>query len=160
DLRQDSLDEGRPGPRQADDEDRLVARIPLPRPREELLGARRVHAVEQRAVGLERVVERRALSCLARLEMRERGRVVAEILELLRKRVPKVQLAVDVLADGGEQRVQPIDMVLVRRLRARLREHAVRLVESRLERDRTLERGLGAGEIADDTQRRAEVVVE
>src|SRR5690606_888570 len=112
----------RAGPRHADNEDRLVARVPSRRAREALRRERRLHRAEQQPVLLDRVAERAALAGLRPLEEAERGLVLADVLVLLRERVAEMELAVDVVADLGEQRAEPHDVVARASLRVEGRE--------------------------------------
>src|SRR5690606_2281403 len=154
------FDEGGPGARHADDEDRRIVRMSGPRVLQEPFGADRLDRGENRAVRLEVVADGGPLAPLACLELRERGVVVAEGLELRREGMPQVQLPVDVVDGLREQCAQRSYPARIGPGSPQLREHAVGLEEAAVDANGALERGLGTGEVAENPQRRAEVVLE
>ena len=157
---QDPLDERRTGARQTDDEDRLAARATDGRRRASLRVEHALERGEQRFVVGDRVVQRAPLAGLASRQVRERTRVLAEILELLRERMPHVQLAVDVVSHTVEQRFEPSDVIVRRGLLAQIGKRGMRAIKARSESHNRLELALRLVESPDNSQRGGEVVVE
>ncbi len=158
---QDPLDQRRAGARHADDEDRLRGRTARGgrRPRRRPRGRGTRGGVEQLAMRLERLHARRALPSLAANQILKRLGVASGVLELLGKRVAQVQLRVLTQRAGCELALE-LGELGGRERRARdLRERRPRAVVRGIERECGAQRVGGAREVADELQRRAEVVV-
>ena len=89
---------------------------------------------------------------IAGQQMRKRIVLLAEVLEFLRQCVSQVQFGVRVEGPVRQQPLEPLDVVVLRRLPSCRRQSRVRAPETRLAAQARLVRRLGLGEASQELE--------